>query len=239
MDLASFIDARNQDFINDAKAQLEDLSPYTTEALEWLMVEHYQFSFRNTKFLAAAAEVAMGFDTEAVNKELERNCDEENGHAVMYKKALEDIGVDVEARKEFPSTSRFLESVGELCLREPSAVLGTMFATETAAIFEHEVFRDVSREVIARRNAGSKGDALVYFHDMHLSGVEQSHRDELGVFLRGLDKSRQVAPREGDRPTIEPPKALAGAEQAIGAMRAWWADLFAELRARSAPAAAA
>lgn len=234
MDLASLIDARNKDFIDDAKAQLEDLSPYSTEALEWLMVEHYQFSYRNTKFLAAAAEVAIAFDTDAINKELERNCGEENGHAVMYKAALADIGISVETRKEFPSTTRFLESIGELCLREPSAVLGTMFATETAAIFEHEVFRDVSKEVIARRKVGSEGDPLVYFHDMHLSGVEQSHREELGVFLRGLDKAQQVAPRDGERPTIEPPKALAGAEQAIAAMRAWWADLLSELRARSA-----
>ncbi len=109
------------------------------------MVEHYQFSYRNTKFLATAAEVAMAFDTDAVNKELERNCGEESGHAVMYKAALKDIGVDVEARKEFPSTSRFLEGVGDLCLRDPSVVLGMMFATETAAIFEHEVFRDVSK----------------------------------------------------------------------------------------------
>jgi hypothetical protein len=239
VDLASFIDARNQDFIHDAKAQLKDLSPYTSEALEWLMMEHYQFSFRNTKFLAAAAEVAMGFDTDAVNKELERNCSEENGHAVMYKAALKQIGVDVETRKEFPSTTRFLESVGELCLREPSAVLGTMFATETAAIFEHEVFLDVSKEIIARRKAGAMGDPLVYFHDMHLSGVEQSHRDELGVFLRGLDTTQQTAARDGERPTIEPPKAMAGAEQAIAAMRAWWADLFAELRERSRQAAVA
>lgn len=239
MDLASAIDTQNQDFIADTKAQLADLSPYATEALEWLMVEHYQFSYRSTKFLAAAAEVAMAFDTDAVNKELERNCNEENGHAVMYKAALKDIGVDVETRAEFASTSRFLASIGDLCLRDPLAVLGLMFATETAAIFEHEVFRDVSKEVIARHKAGSQGDALVYFHDMHLSGVEQSHREELGVFLRGIDKARPVAPREGERPTIEPPKALAGAEQAIGAMRAWWADLLAELRARSASAAAA
>lgn len=81
--------------------------------------------------------------------------------------------------------------------------------------------------------------AEVTIHDMHLSGVEQSHREELGVFLRGLDKASPVAPRDGERPTIEPPKAMAGAEQAIGAMRAWWADLLAELRARSAQAAAA
>jgi hypothetical protein len=124
VDLASSIDTRNQDFITDAKAQLVDLSPNSTEALEWLMVEHYQFSYRNTKFLAAAAEVAMAFDTDAINKELERNCGEENGHAVMYKAALKDIGVDVEARKEFPSTSRFLDGIGDLCRRDPPRCAG-------------------------------------------------------------------------------------------------------------------
>ena len=234
MDVVSMIDRRNQTFIDNAKAQLRDLDHYTTEALEWLMMEHYQFSFQNTEFLATAAEQTGAFDTGAVKQELIRNCEEENGHAAMYKAALKKIGCDVESRVEFPSTTKFLATIDELVEREePSAVLGTMFATETAAIFEHEVFRDVSVEVIKRRNVEKKGKPLVAFHDMHLSGVEQSHRDELGIFLRGIRPDQSVAPKEGERPTLHPQQALAGAEQAIGAMELWWADLFAAIKAKS------
>ncbi len=232
-DVASTIDRRNRRFISDAKARLRDLSPYSTEALEWLMVEHYQFSFANTRFLAAAAEVTRGFDSDAVARELVRNCAEEDGHAVMYRAALRKVGIAVEAREEFPSTTKFLATIAALVARSPSAVLGTMFATETAAIFEHEVFLDVSREVITRRGSGLRGKALVHFHEMHLGGVEQSHRDELGVFLFGLPADEEEVPGEGARPAIRPREATDGAFAAIEAMEAWWSDLFAELDARS------
>ncbi|MEK8021079.1 MAG: iron-containing redox enzyme family protein [Candidatus Parabeggiatoa sp.] len=239
MDVAAIIDHRNQEFIDNAKEQLKNLDQFTTEALEWIMMEHYQFSLRNTKFLASAAELTGSFDTEAVKKELIRNCGEENGHAPMYKAALKKIGVDIETRDEFPSTTHFLDTIGELVDGEPSAVLGMMFATETAAIFEHEVFLDISNEIIKRRNLADKGTDLVYFHEMHLSGVEQSHREELGVFLRGLPVDQPVANKEGDRPTIYTQQAITGAKQAIAAMTTWWADLLAELNARSSNPATA
>ena len=199
---------------------------------------HTSAWFHNTKFLAASAELTGQFDTDAVKEELLRNCEEENGHAAMYKAALAKIGTDVETRETFESTENFLDTIGELCDDDPSAVLGTMFATETAAIFEHEVFRDVSVEVINRRESGDRGKSLVAFHDLHLGGVEQSHKDELGIFLRGLDPAGEVAPKDGDRPTIDPKLAMAGAEKAINAMRSWWDDLHARLRAMSEQPAA-
>lgn len=233
MDIVGVIDHQNAQFINHAKAQLADLSQYTTPALEWLMMEHYQFSLRNTRFLADAATTTGAFDTPAVRQELTRNFNEESGHAVMYKAALKQVDVDVDTRNEFVPTTRFLETIGTLVERDPSFVLGAMFATETAAIFEHEVFHDISAEIIARRAHGERGAALMHFHDMHLDGVEQSHRDELGIFLRGLDPSLRRVERDGERPTIEPQQAVGGAEAAISAMTQWWAELFTELRARS------
>ena len=233
MDVVAFIDQWNQKFIDNAKAQLKDLNQYSTEALEWLMMEHYQFSFRNVRFLMDAAELSGAFDTEAVKKVLIRNYKEENGHAVIDNDALKKIGVDIDTRVEFPATTTFLNTIGELVVGlEPSAVLGAMFATETAAIFEHEVFRDVSVEVIKRRNAGQTGDRLVWFHDMHLGGVEQSHRDELGIFLQGLPLN-QLVEKEGDRPTVDTHQAIKGAEHAIEAMIVWWDQLFAAIKAAS------
>lgn len=225
-DVAMRIDERNAAFIGWAKEKLRDLDRYSIEALEWLMAEHYQFSFANTRFLATAAEVTGGFDTDSVKDELLRNCAEENGHAALYKAALRKVGVDVEQRTEFGPTSAFLGTIGALCDRPPSAVLGTMFATETAAIFEHEVFLDISKEVISRREWGTKGKSLVAFHEMHLGGVEQSHREELGAFLRGMTPDLDSIPGDGERPTLEPGLALSGANEAIEAMEVWWTALF-------------
>lgn len=227
-EVAAIIDANNQVFIDANKARLADLSQYSTEALEWLMMEHYQFSFANVLFLSDAAEKTGAFDTDAVKEELIRNCDEENGHAAMYSAALKKVDCDVEQRAEFTPTTQFLATIGELSNSDPSSVLGTLFATETAAIFEHEVFRDISKEVINRRGWDKAGDDLVWFHDMHLSGVEQSHRDELGIFLRNITPSQGIAEKEGDRPTINTQLALAGADAAIEAMKNWWDKMLAE-----------
>lgn len=226
------IDRQNYDFINGVKAQLADLQPYSTSALGWLMLEHYQFSFRNTHFLATAAAVTESFDTQAVHLELMRNLAEEKNHAAIYRSALKQVDLDVDSRTEFKSTTVFLETIGRLSSGSPSFVLGTMFATETAAIFEHEVFKDVSEEFLRRRGLEAKGQQLVGFHDMHLSGVEQSHRNELGIFLEGLEFDKVVRGHL-DRPTIDTTQVLDGAEQAIAAMKTWWSDLIDEVRLMS------
>jgi len=240
LDVEKTIDHWNAEFTGNARKPLQDLSQYSTEGLEWLMMEHYQFSFRNCAFLWDAAQAAGAFDTDAVKKELIRNFNEESGHAAMYKAALKKVGSDVETRQEFKPTTVFLDSVGVVCKSDqPSYVLGALFATETAAIFEHQVFKAVSTEVIARRQAGDSGKPLVYFHQMHLDGVEQSHKDELGIFLRGLYADQPVVPKEGDRPTIHPAQALEGGREAIQLMKDWWNHLFAELGSKKSAVAGA
>ena len=193
------------------------------------MMEHYQFSYTNVHFLTVAAERTGGFDTGAIKEELVRNCEEEDGHAVMYRRALKMVGCDLEARKEFTPTTEFLGTIDELMVREPSSVLGSMFATEAAAVFEHEVFREITIELTKRRELGKQADSLLWFHDMHLSGVEQSHRDELGIFLRNITPSQGVVAKAGDRPTIDTHQALVGAREAIGTMGAWWDKLMTEV----------
>lgn len=239
MEVAAIIDLKNEVFIEANKARLSDLSQYSTETLEWLMVEHFQFSFANVHFLTEAADKTATFDTDAVKEELIRNCAEENGHAAMYRAALQKVDCDVEERSGFAPTDDFLEHMDQLCSKDDaSQVLGTLFATETAAIFEHEVFRDISKEVIKRRGWDKTGDDLVWFHDMHLSGVEQAHREELGIFLRGITPAQGVVEKEGERPTIDTRKALAGAEVAIKAMADWWDKLLDEAVANSQSARA-
>lgn len=232
-EVAEIIDQNNQIFIDANKARLADLSQYSTEALEWLMMEHFQFSFSNVQFLTDAAEKTAAFDTDAVEQELIRNCNEEHSHAAMYQAALKKVDCDVEQRREFAPTTEFLATIDKLSNSGESSVLGTMFATETAAIFEHEVFLDISKEVIKRKDWGSTGDDLVDFHEMHLGGVEQSHREELGIFLRGIAPAQGIAEKDGERPTIDTHKAMAGAEDAINTMQIWWDKLLDEAVAMS------
>lgn len=240
LDLEKTIDQWNSEFTGKRRQPLRDLSQYSTESLEWLMMEHFQFSFRNCEFLWNSAQTTGQFDRESVKNELVRNYKEESGHAAMYKAALKKVGSDVETRQEFKPTTEFLESIGALCkAQDPSFVLGMMFATETAAIFEHQVFRDVSVEVIARRGAGPAGKPLVAFHDLHLDGVEQSHKDELGIFLRGIYGDEAEVPAEGNRPTIRPDRALEGGRTAIDLMDKWWGHLFEAMPAKERAQAAA
>lgn len=223
--LAGVIDAENLAFTSCVKARLSNLADFNTSSLNWLMLEHYQFSARNTAFLATGAEIARQFPNRAIHAELKRNLAEENGHAAMYKSALERIGTRVDSREEFPPTSYFFFRISGLIADDPSRMLGAMYATETAAIFEHEVFRHISREVIRRGELETEGMPLVAFHDMHLSGVEQSHKDELGIFLQGIYPYQHAVSIDG----IKASAALEGGRKAIAAMRQWWQDLLAPI----------
>jgi hypothetical protein len=224
--VAGRIDLENLQFTSNVKARLSTLGRFSACSLEWLMVEHYQFSKRNTEFLAQAAETALQLATPAVALELRRNLAEESGHARMYRRALLEIGVDTELRAPFAPTATFFDALSALVAPEPSTMLGAMYATETAAIFEHEVFRDISEEVMARKDIVWEGARLKYFHDMHLSGVEQSHKDELGIFLT----MPQGAPTRAAAGEVNGDLAYQGATRAIQAMRWWWSALLDQIK---------
>lgn len=235
LNMAAAIDAENYKFTSHVKSILSDLSNFSDAALDWLMMEHYQFSFRNTGFLSKAAETARGFETGAVEAELLRNYNEERGHARMYKRALRKMGTDVERRQPFAPTAAFFERIDALISADAWRMLGAMYATETAAIFEHEVFWDISREVAARRGHAWEGSELKAFHDLHLNGVEQSHKDELGVFLKDGSVALDSTGGDDRDRSVRLEKAHAGGLDAIAAMDAWWSRLLAEMPNAKSP----
>ena len=216
--LSATIDAKNLSFTNSMKSRLKALEKFADADLEWLMVEHYQFSARNPAFLATAASNTETLEDKAIALELHRNFNEEKSHAAMYRRALKDVGVDVEARVEFAPTSEFFEKVQGLLTGSPDCTVGAMYATETAAIFEHEVFWEISREVARRRGVTWEGSRLKHFHDMHLDGVEQSHKDGLADFV---DRNPPGSKERAD--------TSLGAIEAIEAMVRWWNALLAHL----------
>lgn len=233
--LTIVIDGKNNHFTSKVKGQLKDLEAISEKALEWLMTEHFQFSVSNPGFLKGAAKTTVQLADHGVSAELYRNFSEESGHAMMYRKGLAEIGTDVDARAPFAPTTEFLATIQDLTVGNPSRALGAMYATETAAIFEHEIFWQISREVCRRRGIDWEPTGLKAFHDLHLDGVEQSHKDELGAFV---DPAKADAPGTADagddaeRQPTDTAELLSGAEEAIAAMTAWWEALVQEARVR-------
>lgn len=227
------IDAVNLRFTSHVKNQLKELDAFSDDALEWLMLEHYQFSSTNPGFLATASTATQRLAPSGVAAELLRNFREEGGHAAIYKRALAEIGSPVETRRTFAPTQAFLAAIERLTQGTPSQILGTMYATETAAIFEHEVFWDLSRELCRRRGIEWETTTLKHFHDMHLEGVEQSHKDGLGIFIDRPDACGDV----GDGEPIDAAQVTEGADAAIGTMTAWWEALLDEARRMKRPVA--
>lgn len=175
------------------------------------MLEHYQFSEKNCCFLRASVHYTSLLRDTGISIELERNLNEENGHYLLYRKALSQVGVDVGKRIEFSATLDFFESLTSLIERGGYSTLGVMYATESAAIFEHEVFLDMSRELVMRKGMPWQESKLKAFHDLHLNGVEQEHKEGLAIFV---DSSRS----HSDEIEI-------GARLAIEAMSKWWSSL--------------
>ncbi|MBA3661439.1 MAG: DUF3865 domain-containing protein [Gammaproteobacteria bacterium] len=220
--LSNQIDNTNYQFTSNVKNQLRNLSLFSEEALEWLMMEHYQFSFRNTSFLLTAVNTTKQFNEKGVSDELLRNFNEEKNHAAIYKKALFEIGTDVDKRTEFTPTTAFFETISHLISNCPSYTLGAMYATETAAIFEHEVFHDISNEVIKRRKHLWEKSKLKAFHDMHLNGVEQGHKDGLGMFVDIAKENYYMSHEALSGLFIKKREISLGANQAINSMTIWW-----------------
>jgi hypothetical protein len=229
--LSERIDVVNDRFTNRVKSTLVGRVPeLDTEILEWLVREHWQFSSTNVELLGIARDTTAKFANQGVTIELQRNLDEENGHAKMYREAMRLVGTDVEDRTEFPPTTQFFDQVRQLSAGDPSRALGTLYATETAAIFEHETYYEICREICQRREIPYEGSLIKKFHDIHLDeGVEQGHKDGLAAFVDDAEPARDGAAGE----PVDSAAVERGAYEAIQAMDAWWDALLGEVERRS------
>jgi hypothetical protein len=227
-ELSRAIDAKSLAFTSEFKHRLRDLSAIPDAALEWLTMEHYQFSFANKGLLEMAVSSTERLAEKGVAEELRRNLAEEDGHAPWYKEGMRLAGTDFDERIEFAPTTTFLKQVADVAGGPSSRALGALYATETAAIFEHEVFYEVCREICRRRGVTWEGSVIKGFHDIHLDGgVEQGHKDGLAMFV---DWQAQTAGAGGE--PIERSEVLGGALAAIRIMDAWWTALLEEIAQR-------
>jgi len=227
MRLSERIDVVNDEFTGRVKSTLlAQLPSLSTEVLEWLVREHWQFSHTNVELLGVARDSTAKLANQGVAVELQRNMEEENGHAAMYRKAMREVGTDVDGRQEFKPTSEFFAQVRALSGSNPSRALGALYATETAAIFEHQVFYDICAAICERRGLAYQGSLIKKFHDIHLDeGVEQGHKDGLAAFV----DVAEPAPAGAAGELIDSAEVEQGAYDAITAMSAWWDALLGEV----------
>src|ERR1700712_2208731 len=122
--LSERIDAVNDEFTNRVKSWLLDRLPeLSTDVLQWLGKEHYQFSSANVELLGLARDATARLADQGVTVELQRNIGEESGHAVMYRQAMQEIGTDVDDHVEFPPTTAFFAQLRELSTQHASCSL--------------------------------------------------------------------------------------------------------------------
>lgn len=215
------LDERNNQFTLKVLNYFHALEKFSTPYLEWLSMEHYQFSLNNTRFLMMAHHQTQSLNEKGVSAELLANYNEEKNHAQMYQHALSKIGLNVSNRMPCSATKSFFTQLEMMIQRNASRTLGVMYATETAAIFEHVLFKKISEEICQRQNLPFENSRIKQFHDLHLDGVEQAHKDELGVFI-----TPAFTQEEGDPHThIQENEIRVGALEAIDSMEAWWFSL--------------
>jgi hypothetical protein len=214
------LDDRNNLFTMKVLDYFNDLKKYSTTYLEWLTMEHYQFSLNNTRFLMNSHIQTKSLIDQGVSEELLDNYNEEKNHAKMYQNALKKIGLDVSNRTPYVATQKFFMELEAMIQLNASKTLGVMYATETAAIFEHILFKKIGSEICQRQGFDFYNSRIKQFHDLHLDGVEQAHKDELGKFIRHLPKQN-----EDPDQFLQEKEIIEGACLAISSMEKWWSAL--------------
>lgn len=219
MALEQRIDAHCDSVGNSVRARMTRLEEFSEARLERIMFEAWQVSLHNPPILLAAAEATRPLIDQGAYAELMRNYREEETHSELYRRGLAEIGTDVAQRTSWPPSDRLFALVNQLIAAGPSTTIGSMYASEAVALFESELLLAVAREVIRRRAAQTRGKRLVAFHEMHLGGVEQGHKNGLAPFLKA---STEAANNQLDLEKVEQ-AALA----TIDAIGVWWDHLLA------------
>lgn len=225
-DLRENLDAANLDFTSSVMHVFQNLSNFDHDKLRWLNAEHYQFSNRNPKFLSDACKKTKTLDCVSVSSALDDNFNEEKDHARWYKNALLELDINVDQRKPFEPTETFFKELDGIIQTSASHTLGAMYATETAAIFEHNLFLSISGHLWQGSREEYINSTIKRFHDLHLEGVEQAHQDELGVFISKQYMQKDVNPDQ----FIDQDSVADGAMHAIHLMKDWWGSLISYVR---------
>jgi len=195
------------------------LSEYSPEKLQYYILEHSGFSRHNPTLLSAGAENSQCV---ALSAELQRNSDEESGasgeesHFAIYTQGLrESFQLRVDEYVLSEETNRFLETMLDLCKSGSSSkICGVFYATEAGAIPELELVRDLTDFYSKSQQNCQPSEKLKYFFDLHLNGVEQEHKDGLGIFINQYEQHG-----------LNLSEIHEGFSDAVATMDTWWSEL--------------
>lgn len=193
------------------------------------------FARYNAQFLKQAANSVEGFCPELAH-ELRRNHLEEGGergkvpaHYVLYSNALlSDLGLLVNGHVPVPETALLVDlhqwMVGS---HMPSLIAGAYYATESVAIAETEILRDITNRYgeLTIQRSGSELKSLHYYYELHLDdGHEAAQVDGLSVEAAHIEGLARFI-KESELFHIDLPQALDGFLQIAEGMTHWWAQL--------------
>ncbi len=199
------------------KLKLPETAP---EKLKYYIQEHSGFSRYNPMLLSAGAENSQSVT--ALSAELQRNSDEEGGasgeesHFAIYTQGLrESFQFKVDEYNLSAETNRFLETMLDICKSGSSSkICGVFYATEAGAIPELELVRDLTDLYSKSQQDCQPSEKLKYFFDFHLNGVEQEHKDGIGIFINQYEQHG-----------LNLSEIHEGFSNTITAMDTWWSDL--------------
>lgn len=228
MKITDTINQQYAKFISQVKPHLENLEQSTIAGLEEIVIESYQFTVRNLQFLLDSANMTASLEDKNIEREFRHNLEEEQSHPELYKQALAQIGTHVETRKNFPPTTILFDTLDSIIKTSSSSALGAMYAMEGSAIFASEVCYKLCEEIATRRGIDWNTTALSQFHSAHLNEIEQSHRDDLGVFI---DKAESSSSNH----ELNLQEILSSAIQAVEAISTWGKELLTKITGKDQP----
>jgi hypothetical protein len=200
-------------FVTSVKLQAASVC-FSQQASVWLMLELFQFSKRNPALLLKGAKVLGGLDDHRMADTLFENYQEESTHPVIYERCLREWDIHVESRRDFQATDQFLHDLMSIVETGPSMALGALYATESAALMEHQILNELARNLSVTKGIHYEGSGLAQFHGLHLNGVEEAHARALGAFIQTDDTA------------LDQSAVIRGTEKAVKAMATWWQALF-------------
>lgn len=207
-------------------SEMLDISSLTEDQLIYILKEHTVFSKQNTIFLEQGMLRAQ--EIEELSAELKRNLDEEIGldedhgehHYLLYVDGIrKDLQLDTANHTPSHATCAFIGSMLDLSTSySVSKICGAIYASESVAIPELEIMKDITQRY-AEKSGATSLKRLNHFYDMHLSGVEQAHRDGLSEIV--FDYKRNG---------MKPDEIMEGFEGAINSMLVWWESINSSIR---------
>lgn len=232
MDVPSLIDLGYRSYVAQVQAAMDPLDSYASEALLWLMREHYTLAAAKPEVLQHAAYVAQALDTPQLGAVLRAARHAEYDQSVWHRAALDHAQIHPLVRIEFAPTTSLVDRLHELIDASPSSMLGVVYVLQHGALFEHFLFHRIAQTLIARLVLNERGRALLDFHQTQQDQAPTA--PELDAFLVHVPSDVRHIHAHGARPSLAPIDVVQGGLSTVELCLSWWQNLVPVLLEKSA-----